>query len=61
MHSSREEESFVLSERCTSNTVHEDLRYQEQECLNFSGEGLLPGLTKAFRASKIVNHPLATT
>jgi hypothetical protein len=61
MHSSREEESFVLSERCASKLVHEDLRNQEQECLSFNGEGLLPGLTKAFRASKIVNHSVAPT
>lgn len=56
MHSPREEEGFALTERCTSRVVHDELRYQEEECLNFSGEGLLPGLTKVFRASRISHH-----
>lgn len=58
MHSSKEEEGFALTERCTSKVVKDELRYQEEECLSFSGEGLLPGLTKAFRASKISHHPV---
>ncbi len=58
MHASREEEGFALVERDTIKVVHDQLRYQEEECLNFSGEGLLPGLTKAFRASRISQQPV---
>ena len=58
MHSAREEESFALIERCTSKGVHDELRYQEEEALSCEGEGLLPGLTKAYRAIKISHHPI---
>jgi hypothetical protein len=61
MHRSKEEEGFALSPRCTSKVVNDELRYQEEESLNCLGEGLLPGLTKAYRAARISHHPITLT
>ncbi|MBC7659815.1 MAG: hypothetical protein H7249_08915 [Chitinophagaceae bacterium] len=58
MYAAREEESFALVERCTSKVVYDELRYQEKEALSCEGAGLLPGLTKAYRASQISHHPI---
>jgi len=57
MQLTRDEEGFVFTERCTSKLVQDELRTQEEDCLSLNGEGLLPGLTKAFRASRINHHP----
>lgn len=58
MHSSREEESFALVDRMTTKIIQDEMRLQEEEVLSCTGEGLLPGLTKAYRASKISHHPV---
>ncbi len=58
MHISKEEEGFALVERCTSKVVNDELRFQEEEALSCSGAGLLPGLTKAYRAARINHHPV---
>lgn len=58
MHSTKEEESFALTARNTSKIVKDEMRLQEEEVLSCSGEGLMPSLTKAFRAPKITHHPV---
>ncbi|RZA27195.1 MAG: hypothetical protein EOP10_00985 [Proteobacteria bacterium] len=56
MHTSKEEDGFALAPRCTSKAVKDELRCQEEESLSCSGEGLLPGLTKAYRAPRMSHH-----
>lgn len=58
MHLAKEEESFACVDRCPSKAVNESLRFHEEEVLSCSGEGIMPGLTKAYRAPKITHHPI---
>lgn len=61
MHSPTEDEILALKERSPKRDTSDELRSQEEDILHFEGSGFTPGLTKAYRAPRIVHHPIAST
>ncbi len=59
MQGNRSEDNNGLLERNTCNAVQEDLRKEDQDALTNHGDGLLPNLTKAYRATKIHHYPVS--
>ena len=61
MHSPIEDDTLALKERSPKRETNDELRSQEEDILHFEGSGFTPGLTKAYRAPRIVRHLAAST